>query len=219
MHGLDWDDIRHFLQVVHAGSLTRAAHQLGVNQTTVSRRITALEKRFKKKLFDRSGNHWAITPIGEQLAASAEIMADQANTIERHVMADSQELSGRLRVTVADVCTRKLVLPAIRRFTKLYPDVDVELIATRDLLDLAAREADVALRSTDEPPPDLVGKRIAQLGYAIYGTHDILVRVQEETGNGDIPCITWMGDGQSRPVWIEKAFPKPAVSIAAVNLA
>jgi DNA-binding transcriptional LysR family regulator len=146
--------------------------------------------------------------MGEQLAASAEIMADQANTIECHVMADSQELSGRLRVTVADVCTRKLVLPAIRRFTKLYPDVDIELIATRNLLDLAAREADVALRSTDEPPPDLVGKRIAQLGYAIYGSHDILVRAQEETGNGGIPCITWMGDGQSRPVWIEKSFPK-----------
>ncbi len=100
MHGLDWDDIRHFLEVVRTGSLTRTAHQLGVNQTTVSRRITALEKRLKKKLFDRSGNHWAITPMGEQLAASAEIMADQANTIERHVMADSQELSGRLRVTV-----------------------------------------------------------------------------------------------------------------------
>lgn len=83
--------------------------------------------------------------MGEQLAASAEVMADQANTIECHVMADSQELSGRLRVTVADVCTRKLVLPAIRRFTKLYPDVDIELIATRNLLDLAAREADVAL--------------------------------------------------------------------------
>ena len=99
-------------------------------------------------------------------------------------------------------------MPAIRSFAEQYPDVDLEIIATSDVLNLSAREADVALRSTDEPPPNLVGKRIAQLAYAIYGTRDILGRLQADPGGRDIPCITWLGDGHTRPPWIEKSFPK-----------
>lgn len=208
MHNLDWDNIRHFLAVVRSGSVTHAAQRLGVNQTTVSRRITALEDRLGKKLFERSGHSWVITPVGERLVSAAEHMAEEANTIERYVMADSLELSGLLRVTVADVCTQVLAMPAIQSFAKQYPEVDMEVIATRNVLDLAAREADVALRSTDEPPPNLVGKRIAQLAYAIYGTKEILERLQADPNNGDTPCITWVGDGRTRPPWIEKSFPK-----------
>ena len=62
MHSLDWDNVRHFLEVVRSGSVTQAALRLGVNQTTVSRRITALESRLGKKLFERSGHGWVITP-------------------------------------------------------------------------------------------------------------------------------------------------------------
>ncbi|MEA3278052.1 MAG: LysR family transcriptional regulator [Pseudomonadota bacterium] len=208
MHSQDWDNVRYFLEVVRSGSVTQAARRLDVNQTTVSRRITALEDRLGKKLFDRFGNGWVITPVGERLVTSAENMAEEANTIERHVLADSQELSGKLRVTIADVCSQYLVMPALQAFAQQYPDVDLEIIATRDALDLAAREADVALRSTDEPPPNLVGRRIGQLAYAIYGTRAILERMQADPDRGDVPCITWLGDGHTRPPWIEKSFPK-----------
>jgi DNA-binding transcriptional LysR family regulator len=208
MHEIGWDDIRHFLEVVRLGSVTQAARRLGVNQTTVSRRITALEEHLGKKLFERLGNGWVITPVGERLAASAERMAEEANTIERHALADSQELSGRLRITVADVCTQRLLMPALQRFARQYPEIDLEVIATRDLLDLAAREADIALRSTDEPPPNLVGRRVTQLAYAVYGSDDILERILADPDSGDIPCITWVGDGSTRPPWIEKSFPR-----------
>lgn len=208
MQSTDWNDLRYFLEVVRAGSVSQAAQRLGVNQTTVSRRITALEDYLGKKLFERLGNGWVITPVGERLISSAENMAEEAHAIERHVMAESQELSGKLRVTVADVCTHFLVMPAILSFTRQYPDVDLEIIATRDLLDLAAREADVAFRSTDEPPANLVGKRITQLTYAIYGTREMLESGQADSDGDDIPCITWIGDGHTRPPWIEKSFPK-----------
>lgn len=207
MHGLDWDDVRYFLEVVRNGSLARAAQRLNVNQTTVSRRISALEKRLEKALFDRSGGHWIMTPMGERLVAAAQRMAEQADSIERQVMADSQELSGTLRVTVADVCIQTLVLPALERFTAAYPDVDIELIATRNLLDLAAREADVALRSTDEPPPELVGRRIGQLAYAVYGSREMFERVVQNGDQADIPCITWLGDGETVAPWVARSFP------------
>lgn len=207
MHAMNWDDLRYFLAVVRWGSASRAAEQLAVNQTTVSRRIAALETHLRKRLFERSGNHWVITPVGERLVAAAEMMAEGAQSIERQVVADSQELSGKLRVTVADLCSQCLVMPVIKQFCQRYPDVELELIATRDLLDLAAREADVALRSTDTPPPNVVGTRIGRLGYAIYAHPKYLPQLTENLTTGDIPCITWVGDGSSRPPWIERNFP------------
>lgn len=208
MQPIDWDNIRYFIEVVHSGSVSQASKRLGVNQTTVSRRITALEKRLGKKLFERSVNGWMITPVGESLIISAEHMSEEINTIDRYVMADSQELRGKLRLTVGDICTQQLVMPAIEAFVQKYPEIDLEIVATRDDLDLTAREADVALRATDSPPQNLVGKRITQLAFNIYGTKQVLEQVKLDNGNDDTPCITWLGDGTSRPPWIEKSFPK-----------
>lgn len=204
---MDWDNVRYFLEVVNQGSLAGAARHLGVNQTTVSRRITALEQHLGKQLFERTANGFVITPIAEQLVATASRMSEEASSLERHVMADSHELSGALRITVADACTQQLALPAIQAFSEQYPDVDITIIATRDLLDLTAREADVALRSTDEPPPNLVGKRIGRLAYAIYGSREWLERIEAGTDAEMLSCITWAGDGHSRPAWIDKNFP------------
>ncbi|HHH42734.1 MAG TPA: LysR family transcriptional regulator [Gammaproteobacteria bacterium] len=204
---MDWDHVRYFLQVVRSGSVSRAARRMGVNQTTVSRRIAALEENLGTHLFERSGKQWLITGIGERLIDAAEKMDDDANAFERQVLADSQELSGLLRVTVADVCTQHLIMPVIQAFVSRYPDIDLELIATRDELNLAAREADIALRTTDEPPPNLIGKRVARLGYAVYASEKIVRQLQAAPDDGSVPCITWVGDGHTRPAWIEKNFP------------
>jgi len=207
MHTLDWDDIRHFLEVVRCGSATQAAIRLGINHTTVYRRISALEGRLGKSLFERSSNGWVITPVGERIVAFAESMAEDANNIERQIIADTHELRGLLRVTVADHCADKLVMPAIRKFIQRYPEINLEIVATAEELDLAAREADVALRGTNEPPPNLVGKRIAQIQFAIYGTQALKKKVAANPEADDIPCITWVGDGHTRPAWIAKSFP------------
>lgn len=207
MHTLDWDDIRHFLQVVRCGSATQAAIHLGVNHTTVYRRIAALEERLGKNLFERSGSGWLITPVGERIVAYAESMAEEASNIERQILADSHELSGLLRVTAADHCVERLVMPAMRKFIKRYPEVCLEIVVTANEVDLASREADVALRGTDEPPPNLVGKRITRIGYGIYATQSLKKQAESDPYAGDIPCITWVGDGHTRPLWIEKNFP------------
>jgi DNA-binding transcriptional LysR family regulator len=207
-HGIDWRDVRYFLEVVRSGSVTQAAIHLGVNHTTVSRRITALEDRLGKNLFERSGRGWVITPAAEQVVAFAESMAEDASNIERQILADSHELSGLLRVTAADHCIERLIMPTMRKFTQRYPQINLELIATADEVDLSAREADVALRGTDNPPPNLVGKRIARIGFALYAIKALIERVSADPEAEDIPCITWVGDGHTRPHWIEKNFPK-----------
>ena len=205
MQPIDWDNVRHFLEVVYAGSVRQASHQLGVNQTTVSRRISALEDQLGNKLFDRSVKGWMITPVGERLIESAEHMAEEAHTIERFVLAESQELRGRLRLTVGDICTQQLVMPAVELFIKKYPEVDLEIVATRDDLNLSAREADIAVRATDNPPENLIGQRIATLAFAVYGNKKMFERVKEN--DKSIPCITWIGDSNTRPPWINKSFP------------
>jgi len=152
MQATDWDNFRHFLEVVRSGSVSRATKRLRVNQTTVSRRISTLEQRLGKALFERSANNWLITPVGERLIASAEHMAEEVHTIERYVMADSQELDGKLRLTVGDICTQQLIMPAVQSFIQKYPEIDLEIIGTKDDLDLTDGEADIALRATNTPP-------------------------------------------------------------------
>jgi len=206
MHNLNWDDIRHFLEVVRSGSATLAATRLGINHTTVYRRIAALEKQLGKNLFERLSNGWVLTPVGERIVTFAESMAEDANNIERQILADSHELRGLLRLTTADHCLDRLVMPILRDFIQRYPDINLEIVATTDELDLAAREADVALRGTDEPPPNLVGKRITQIGFNVYGTQALKDQALKNPDADDLPCVTWVGDGYTRPSWIEKNF-------------
>lgn len=208
MQPMNWDDVQHFLEVVQSGSVSKASQRLGVNQTTVSRRISALESYLGKKLFERLANGWVITPVGERLVVAAESMAEDAHAIERLVEADNQELSGKLRITVGGVLTQDLAMPVLQAFVEKYPDVELEIIATQDELNLAAREADIALRATDMPPANLVGKRVAQIGYAIYGTKKILAKIRSNAFHDHVPCITWIGDGVTKAPWIEKNFPK-----------
>lgn len=205
MQPIDWDNVRYFLQVVRAGSVRQASQQLGVNQTTVSRRVSALEDQLGNKLFDRSVNGWLITATGERLIETAEHMAEEAHTIERFALAESQELRGRLRLTVGDICTQQLVMPAVKSFINKYPEVDLEILATRNDLDLTAREADIALRATDNPPENHVGKRIATLAFAVYGNKKLLNKKSKIASPES--CITWIGDSHTKPPWIEKSYP------------
>ncbi|MBL1274630.1 MAG: LysR family transcriptional regulator [Ectothiorhodospiraceae bacterium] len=194
--------------MVRCGSATQAAARLGINHTTVYRRISALEERLGKSLFERANNGWVITPIGERIADFAEAMSENAHSIERHILADSHELTGLLRVTASAHCADRLLMPALQKFILRYPEINLEVIDTAVEVDLASREADVALRGTDDPPPNLVGKRIAQIAYAIYGTPAL--KEQVEAANPDsenIPCITWVGDGHTLPAWVKKSFP------------
>jgi len=80
-------------------------------------------------------------------------------------------------------------MPAVRKFIQRYPEVNLEMVATADELDLAAREADVALRGTDQPPPTLVGKRIAQIGFAVYGTRALMEQATADPDAEDLACV------------------------------
>lgn len=88
----------------------------------------------------------------------------------------------------------------------IHPEVQLEVITSTNELDLATREADIALRATDNPPENLVGRRIGAITYAVYGNPEMLKSLLSNSGQ-DVPCITWLGDGHTRPAWINDYFP------------
>lgn len=209
MQGMDWQDLRYLLEVGRTGTLTAAAKKLGVNQTTVSRRITALEHALNAPLFDRTPNGWFITPVGESVMRSVEGIEDEVMSIGRLVQADRQELSGKLRITAPDVCIEGLLMPCLNRFSARYPDIDIDVIATEAILDLSVHDADIAFRATDRPPPNVVGTHITDFAYAVYATHALYEQFLDAPGN--IGGITWTSERRAAPEWMRTAFPGMAV--------
>ena len=213
MHDFDWDDLKHFLETVKTGSVSSAGNALGVSYTTVSRRITALERDLEVSLFDRSGADWALTAAGEKILRWADAMAETAGAVRRSAISDSREVSGLLRFTTVDIVFERLLLPEIRRFTDQYPDIRLELISTDDPLSLSSREADIALRGTNDPPANVLGRKLCHIKYEIYGTPELIAR---QKAGKPAPVITWLGDGRTLPSWIKRDFPD-ATSVLRVN--
>lgn len=164
----DWDDVRVFLAVVRGGSYSRAAATLGIRQSTVSRRVRALEERLGVKLFDHMGHGMRPTPAADSIHASAERMEQQVHTIEREVLEADATPHGTVRVTGPDWLLTWWLAPQLHQLQAHYPELRVEFITARGRLDLGAREADVALRLDEPREPRLVAHELAAVDYGFF---------------------------------------------------
>lgn len=208
MQNVSWDDLRYCLAVVREGSVTAAARKLGVNHTTVSRRVSALEQELNATLFDRSTAGWLLTPFGESILGAVKQMDEEVLAIRRQAMADHQELSGRIRVTAVDVCIQSLLLPGLRVFIRQHPEIIIDLIASDISFNLAVHEADIAFRATNEPPPNVLGTRVGNLALAVYATPELIERHAAEPAS--VGAMIMAGDGRIPP-WLPRHFPDMAV--------
>ncbi|MEM6817453.1 MAG: LysR family transcriptional regulator [Pseudomonadota bacterium] len=190
MHNFDWDDIRVFLAIVDAGSVSEAAVDLGINQSTVSRRMTSLEERLGVNLFERArGSRWILTAAGEQMSGAAGLMQDSANSITREVLRNSTEISGHVTVTFFDHGSRFIGVPTIAKIAREYPELTISMNISTDALDLGSREADVAIRFAPSVPDDVVARRICSVSIGVYGTQEWYDRFK--AGEQGIPLIAW----------------------------
>ena len=174
MQESDWNDLRSFLAIARAGSLQGAARILGVNHSTVFRRLNALEARLKVRLFDRSARGYGLTGAGEHMLASAERVEDEILGLERRLLGGDVRLAGTLRVTTTDTLAHGLLGPHLRAFQAAYPAIELELVTGNAFFDLSKREADVALRPSRHPGDAMVGRRLGEIAVALYGTPDYL---------------------------------------------
>ena len=165
---IDWDDVRIFLALARAGSLTGAARSLRVEHTTVARRIAQLERSLGLHLFDRLPRGWILTSEGEQLAGRAAQMEEQAHEFMREA-ADGVQLSGTVRLSASPSVGQEFLLPRLCAIHPRWSSVTLELVVETRVAVLSRREADLALRIGRPQDPGLAARLLGTMAYGLYG--------------------------------------------------
>src|ERR1700758_765614 len=143
---IDWDDVRYFLAVARGGSVRAAAERLGVNHSTVLRRIAQLEKRLGAQMFEKLPSGYRLTDAGEEVLEFAEQMEASSNQLATRVLGRDQSIGGLLRVTLAPPLASHLLMPDFAEFARLHPEIEMEILSFERPVSLTNREADVAIR-------------------------------------------------------------------------
>ncbi|ONH50622.1 DNA-binding transcriptional regulator, LysR family [Pseudomonas cedrina] len=173
---MNWDDARMFLAVCRESTLRGAARVLGVDQATVGRRINALEKSLGATLFLRTSEGYALTALGEAALLSVEKMERSALDLERQIQGLDDRLTGTVRVSTTDSLAIDFLIPAIAHLHDKHPDVRVQLDASTQILSLAKREADIAVRNQRPDNPDLIARRIARWPVGLFAAQRYIDR-------------------------------------------
>lgn len=169
MHSMLWDDLRFLLAVHRSGSLSRAASMLGVNQSTVSRRILACEKQLSVKLLERQPEGAILSEAGRALCALAENTEAELDFVIKEISDTRQELSGPIAVACVDMMVDRFLAPHLARFQLENPNIEFSLLVGLDAVDLMRGKADVALRVSQGPDENLAGRRLCDFGLGVYG--------------------------------------------------
>jgi DNA-binding transcriptional LysR family regulator len=174
---MDWDDVRYFLAVARGGSVRAAAERLGVNHSTVLRRIAQLEERLGAQMFEKLPSGYHLTDAGEEVLEFAGQMEASSNQLETRVFGRDQSVRGLLRVTLAPTIATHLLMPDLTAFARLHPDIEMEILSSGELANLTNREADVAIRVVYDRktlPLNLHGLKGPELFGGVYMSRDRL---------------------------------------------
>lgn len=177
---VNWDDLRIFLGVARMGSVSGAARYLDVQHSTVSRRLQQLEKRLGTRLLDRKRSGYELTAAGEELKKAAMNMEREALAMDETVRGQDRNLAGSLRVTAVNIMANTVLAPIFSRFSEAHPEIDLQIVVSNADISLAERQADVALRVTNDPVETLLGKRIASVASTVYGSRKYLAGLRRK---------------------------------------
>lgn len=167
---LEWNDVAVILAICRAGSLARAARTMGLTHSTVFRRLNAIEKKTGVRFFDRLPHGYVMTESGEAAKRFGERMESEMHALGREILGRDMRLQGKVRMTAPEGLATTLLPPVLAAFHREHPDVSVELIVSSFALDLALREADIALRVTNSPPDTSLGRKICGFGNNLYAS-------------------------------------------------
>ena len=206
---MDWNDLRYLLAVHRHGSLARAAKELKVTKATASRRLAALEAALATPLVQRKPAGLVLTAAGREAIAAAEGVDAALGSLQARLSgAGDARPRGTVRLTAPQWLAARFVIPGLPDLTKRYPELDVQLVGTNQILNLAQREADVAIRNVRPKHRSLAARKVCVLGGCVYASklylerrgtprspaalegHDVLVY---ETLGG-MPGFEWMRD-------------------------
>lgn len=207
----NWDDFRYFHAVAQQGSLSAAAHVLGVNHSTVARRIQALEEKHGVRLFERIASGYEMTEAGIAVLEVVEEMYAKSQKASRVLQGKDSRLEGRLNLTMPHDLYECCMAAPLKTFHDQNPDIDIYLSVRHGLRNLANREADIAIRLTPNPPEYLVGKCFTQLQHGIYQSTALAF-------SDSTPIICWASDHSSLD-WANEHFSQPKIVLRVDDLA
>jgi DNA-binding transcriptional LysR family regulator len=165
----DWDLIRSFLAVARAGKLTTGAKILRIDHSTLSRRISALEKSLSAKLFDHSVSGYSLTPQGEELLIRAEAIESSIFSLDRQ-FGQSSRISGVVRIGAPDGFGTTILASAIGKLAAVHPELEIDLVATPTVFSLSKREADIAVALACPPRGRLHGRKLTDFEFGVYAS-------------------------------------------------
>lgn len=225
----EWSDLRCFLAVARAGTLSAAARELGVAQTTVGRRLDVLEELLGARLFDRTKGGLRLSDVGAEVLELARTMERAAAEVERRVRGQDQQLEGTVRITTTEAFARSHVVPCLAELQREHPGLRFEVIAGNRTLDIDGREVDLAIRLVRPDDPSLVARRIGHIELGLYASaayleehgldlHDGLFghRVAGYAGEmAGAPEAQWLAEHAARATVVLRSNSIPALVAAA----
>ena len=216
--GLDWDDLRVALAIAESGTISGAAILLHISHPTLSRRLQRMERRLGTRLFERIPSGLRPTTAGVEVRELALRLRDEIAALERQICGRDEGNVGAVRLTAPDAVSEYLLPSVLRALCSTYPDLQIELLVSNEVLPLAQRTADIALRVTSKPAETLRGRQVGAVAMAVFASRQLLPR------NGQAwPSAPWIGFDTSLAcsgpgVWLAQNVPDSAVRFRANTL-
>ncbi|NRB17617.1 MAG: LysR family transcriptional regulator [Rhodobacteraceae bacterium] len=192
MSELDWNDIRIFLALFRGRSVRKAAEDLEMSHSTVSRHLTDLETSLGAILFTRSRDGLLPTGMAEQILEKAQAVENNVIELKRTAISLDTVLSGLVRITCPPLLSQIMIMPIIAKFTDLYPGVEVAIHSSYSIEDLMRGTADIALRSQFDPNDNFVGRRLPDFTDYAYASPDY---IRNHWFEGNLTDANWLGRG------------------------
>jgi DNA-binding transcriptional LysR family regulator len=204
----DWEDMRHFVALAEAGTLSGAARALKVDHATVGRRVASLEQSLGRALIERLPKRWALTEAGRDIASLAQTMQAQAHALERAARAQHSPLSGMVTVSAPPAFASHFLAPRLPALRRLYPQLHLSLMGHQAAASLSQQEADIAIRITRPQEASSVSRRIGMMEFWLYAAPGYAARPPAEwqflayDGSLDhVPEQQWLKTfAQDRPI-------------------
>ena len=171
---MNWDDLRYFLAVHRLATLKGAGNELKIDPTTVGRRLTALETELGAKLFDRTPEGFVPTLAGLRLLPIAEGVAEQMASLERTVAGEDNKLEGVVRITATEMLATRFIVPHLPKFAARHPHIALAIDCSNEIVSLARREADIALRLSRPREESLVAQRLSSIELGLFAARSYI---------------------------------------------
>jgi DNA-binding transcriptional LysR family regulator len=220
---VDWDDFRSVLAIVRGGTVSAAAKQLGVDHTTVIRRVDRLERQLSAKLFDRRKTGYQLTDAGHRVAASAEALESTIVANQEQIGGSRAQLTGTVRIGAPDGFGTHFLAPRLAALADRHPGLDLELVATARLFSLSKREADIAISLSLPKEGQVVGRKLVDYSLGLYAAPRYLERFAPIAHRDDLAghrFVGYIGELLYTPEldYLPQVSPKISASFRSANL-